>query len=396
VSLPAALERAAEALPRDADAIRPANGDPRRLLAGLSPEGAARVAAWLFAHAPDDAEDLVVAWLELEGGVAALLAVDEAALPKPGRKLLRRARHQLKSKGVAVPEAEPAPTVARPPRVDESLSAAAVTAPDPFGACLVYLVESHPGGGARLFEIALGEGRGILSVDAYAAGRSKVRAFLRGVTASRKLPAVEVAPAAARALVARAAASQPSDRPLPQGYREWQAALGEGPADARVPGELAREALAEGPPGSLDEARALVEEGRVGPWPAKDALERAAKRIQEVGESTLVVAGAHRREQAEEILRDAAEESFAGEGGARVAALFRHAAYVFWRRGHESAARAALAAAERFESAAPAQNPLARALVERPLRPLLERLEAQGEAEPSLLVRPGAGTGAIR
>ena len=35
MNLPEALEQAAGALPRDAEAIRPANGDPGRLLAAL-------------------------------------------------------------------------------------------------------------------------------------------------------------------------------------------------------------------------------------------------------------------------------------------------------------------------------------------------------------------------
>ena len=394
MSLAAALEGAAAALPADADAIRPANGDPVRLLATLGSEGAARVAAWLLAHEPEDAEELVDTWLDLEGGAAALLAVDEASLPKSGRKLLRRARHQLKSKGIAVPEAAPAPTVARLPRVDEALAAAAVTAPDPLGACLVYLVEGHPTGGARLFEIALGEGRGILSVDVYAAGRSKVRAFLRQVTAGRRLAAVDVPPASARALVARSAAAQPGDRPLPAGYREWQAQLRDAPAGAQTPGELVSAALE--PARELAPALALVAEGRVGPWPERDVLERVAKRIQEIGESALIVAGGTRREQVEGVIAAAVEEAYGGEHGARTATLFRHAAYVFWQRDDEPAARAALAAAERFETAPPAENPLARALFERPLQGLLERLDQAAEAggeTPSLLVTPGAGAG---
>ena len=43
MSLAGALEQAASALPDAADAIRPANGDPVRLLELLDPETAARV-----------------------------------------------------------------------------------------------------------------------------------------------------------------------------------------------------------------------------------------------------------------------------------------------------------------------------------------------------------------
>ncbi len=81
MSLAGALERAAEALPSEADAIRPANGDPRRLLAALAPEGAARVLAALLEREEEEAEELLDAWLVEPGGVAAVLAVDEASLP---------------------------------------------------------------------------------------------------------------------------------------------------------------------------------------------------------------------------------------------------------------------------------------------------------------------------
>lgn len=406
MSLAAALERAAEALPAEADVIRPANGDPQRLLAGLPREGAVRVLGFLLAEDPEAADELLDAWFELEGGAEAVLAVDEAALPKPGRKLLRRALHQLKSQGMKIEPAAPAPTVARLPRVEDELSAAAVSAPDPLGACLAYLVESHPSGGARLFEIAFAEGQGIVNVEVYSAGRSKVRAFLRELTGRRGLAAVEAPPAAVRALVRRAAKAQPADRPFPTGWREWQAQLGEAEEGAPTPGEFVRDALGEpGDPLDLEPALALVREGRVGPWPVRELLEPIAKRLRDASQSTLIVAGAHRREQLEEILREGAAEAFGGAGAARIAALFRHAAFVFQARGEEAPARACIAAGAAFERRPVAENPLAFALFERPLLPFLERLEQEQreEAEKSSLIvppgapgAPGAGQGRIR
>ena len=58
MSLADALEAAATALAAEAEAIRPANGDAARLLAALPSEGARRVAAWLLANRPVDAEEL--------------------------------------------------------------------------------------------------------------------------------------------------------------------------------------------------------------------------------------------------------------------------------------------------------------------------------------------------
>jgi hypothetical protein len=397
VSLATALEQAAEALPALAEVIRPANGDPQRLLDGLPREGAARVLAWLLEREPDAAEELLGEWLEQERGLEAVLAVEEAALPKAGRKLLRRARHLLASKGVKLEQPAPAPVVAHLPPVADELSAALVTAPDPYGACAAYLVESHPSGGARLFEIAFAEGRGILGVEVYAAGRSKVRAFLRELASSRGLAAVEAPADALRALLARAAAAQPAERPLPAGWLEWQSHLCEVPPDTPTPGEFASQALGEpGEPLDLEAALSMVREGRVGPWPDRDVLESIAKRIQEAVESPLIVSGPRRREQAEALIQEGAREAFGGAGGERVAALFRHAAFVFQCRGDADAARACLAAAAAFGKRPVAENPLAAALFERPLRPLLERLEREEGEAPSLLVKPGAGPGGIR
>lgn len=403
MSLATALERAAEALPAEADVIRPANGDPRRVLAGLSREGAARVLAFLLREDPEAADELLDEWFALEGGAEAVLAVDASGLPKAGRKVLRRALHQLKSQGMRIEAAPPAPTVARLPQVSDELTAAAVTAPDPMGACIAYLVEANPSGGARLYEVSFAEGEGILSADVYSAGRSKVRAFLREVTASRGLPAVEAPPAAVRALVRRAAEAHPADRPLPSGWGEWRARLDEAPPDTPTPGEFVRDALGEpAEPLDLEPALALVREGRVGPWPARERLEPIAKRLQEVFESPLIVAGPHRREQIESLLREGAEEAFAGAGGARIAALFRHTAFVFQSRGEEALARACLAAAAAFEKRPPAENPLALALFERPFAPYLEHLEqqaAESAEKSSLIVPPGApdaGQGRIR
>jgi hypothetical protein len=400
VSLATALEQAAAALPQEADAIRPANGDPERLLAALPREGAARVAAWLLRNEPEAGGELLDAWVEREGGLDVVLAIPEEPLPKAGRKVLRRVRHQLKSRGVRIEEPAPQPTVARLPKVEDSLEAALVTAPDPMGACLAYLVEPHPTGGARLLEIAFAEGRGILSVEVYAAGRSKLRAFLKELTGRRGLAAVEAPKEAVAALLHRVAAAQPEDRPLPPGWRDWSGARREVAPDAKTPGEIARDTLGDpADPVDLEPVLALVREGRLGPWPAREVLERTAKRIQEMADSPLIVAGARRREQFDELLREGAEEAFGGAAGARIAALLRHAAYVFHERGEEEPARACLAGAAAFERRPFAENPIALALFERPLTGFLEQLERrEGEdaARSSLLVTPDAGAGRIR
>ena len=89
VGLPEALERAASALPAEADAIRPANGDPAQLLDLLGTERAAAVLRWLLEEEPADATELVTAWADdPEHGAEAVLAVAEEGLAKAARKAL--------------------------------------------------------------------------------------------------------------------------------------------------------------------------------------------------------------------------------------------------------------------------------------------------------------------
>src|SRR5687768_16656486 len=112
IGLPEALERAASALPRAADAIRPANGDPGQLAQGLGREQSGAVLAWLLEHEPAAGEELALAWAEDPDTAEPVLSLAPAALPKRAQKSLRRVHHRLRSRGVAVPEAPPAATVA--------------------------------------------------------------------------------------------------------------------------------------------------------------------------------------------------------------------------------------------------------------------------------------------
>lgn len=404
MSLPDALEAAAGALAAEADAIRPANGDAMRLLATLSAEGAARVASWLLAHRPADAEELAQLWCGEAKGQTALLAVDEGGLPKQSRKLLRRLHHQLRSRGVATPAPAPAPTVARLPEVEEALSGGFVTALDPMGARQVWWLESHPASGTKLFECAIDDARGVLAFEVYTPTRSDLRRFLKSLSAGANAAVFPVEAATAKALVAKAAERQATDRSAPRRWVEWRARLGAVGANAlpgavasEALGALASEALASEPSQErdlLDAAAKLVSDGRVGPWPpARAALAPIVERFRTALDSPLVVSGSTRREQVSRQVEEAAQEIFAGDAASLAAHRFRESAFCFWRRGEESEARACLAAAAAFEQRPGQENPVARAFVELWLRPLLSASSGEPpapaqEPEPSLLVRP--------
>lgn len=378
VGLPEALERAAGALPEDADAIRPANGDPAQLLDLLGTERAAAVLRWLLEEEPADATELVRAWTDdPEHGAAAVLAVAEDGLAKAARKTLRRAHHQLRSRGVAVPVAAPAVTVVTLPPVEESVEEAFVTPLDPRGGRGAYLVASHPAGGLRMFELLLDEVRGITECRVYNSSRSRVRKFLKELAQQGRLAPVTAPPEAVRALVSRAAAAQPADRPLPRGFSEWRSVLC-ADAEASTPGALALEALGSPPddPAALRRAAELVRAGEIGPWPpAAAVLAGIAEKLGEVAKGgVIIVSAAQRKEQSQQIFEDALAELLAGDFAAQTAARFEETAYVLWRRELEPEARACLTAARAFRERA-TENPVARSMLETVLAPVLAEVE---------------------
>jgi hypothetical protein len=388
VSLATALESAAEALPRLADAVRPANGDPERLLDGLSAADARTLLEWLLLHEPQAGEDLALAWADSERGAAPLAAIGEQGLAKAGRKALRRAQHRLRSRGVELAAPAPEARVAVLPKLADELAAALVSAPDPSGAQLAVIVEPSPSGGARLFQAALDLERGVLEFHVLNATRSQARRLLRDLEGNPRLGAVRVPREALAVLLARAAAAQPADRALPPAFEEWRSRVARPGAGDRSPGELVREALGAEPDlGAAREVAQRVADGALGPWPPPlDTLRELAEKVRQTGESPLLVNDQQRRAQVENVVGDALEARFAGAAGEPAAGRLEEAAHVAWRRGDEAEARRLLAAAALFRERSPRDNPVARALVERVLAPMLEMLREERAASP--LVRP--------
>jgi hypothetical protein len=385
LGLPEALERAASALPRDADEIRPANGDPVQLRRSLDDEAACRVLSWLLRNEPASGGELASAWAEdTEGGAALLLQIDPEGLPKAARKALRRVIHQLRSRGVSLPEAPRTEVVSTLPPIDESIDEARITPIDPSGARLVYVALDNPSGGVRLFVLVLDDDRGITEFEMYNSGRRHARRFLRDFEKREGLSGVAAPPQAVRALIARCAREHPADRPLPTGFSEWRSRLADAPEDTPTPGDLAREALPiaeEDRPERLARAVELVRSGVIGPWvPRGSALEGLAEKLGEIERGVIIVSGARRKEQVCQTLDEALAEIFAGAAGVHAARRFEESAYVLWKSGREDEARACLSAARAYREMEPQANPVARAALERLLGPLLERLESEEAA----------------
>jgi hypothetical protein len=234
----------------------------------------------------------------------------------------------------------------------------------------------------------------VLRFEVYQATRSQARDFVKRVERQGPGAAVELDVATAQAQVLRASQAPGAGTPPPR-WIEWRGRLGDA-AEARLPGELAREALAlpEGHEG-IDQAVRLVAEGAVGPWPpGREVIVGLFEKLRSVLDSPLVVSEATRREQVTKLVDETATEIYGGGAGPVAALRLREMAFVFWRGGDEERARACLAGALSFEGDAPGESPVARAFVERWLAPMLAAAAGkEGKSPPAeddspLLVRP--------
>lgn len=383
MSLATALDAAASALPKDEDLIRPANGDALRVLAAATPEAAQRVLGWMLSERPDDADELIDEWLDDERGQQALLGLREDALSKSGKKALRRWLHRLRSAGAAIPKpAAPPPAVATLAKVEEEISGAYLSAIDPNGTRMAYFLEPHPNGGARVFEVVFDDARGIGGFRVLQAARGNARRFLRDLARENQGVAEELPAESVRAAVALAAQRQPKDRPAPRGFSEWRARVATAPAGTKLPGEIAEAALgARINPDSVRAAVKLVEEGKLGPWPPlREQVAPVLERVRGDLASAVVVSPATRAERLDDRLSEALGELYDADANAVAAHRCRESAFSFWRSGDEPAAVACLAAAREFASVKPAENAVARALVERVLRPAFDALVQEAAA----------------
>lgn len=346
MSLAESLERAATELSGLADQIRPANGDPHSLLEELNTEEAGELLAWILKEEPEAAEELIHVWGEAEAGARVLLVVEDDGIAKAGRKLLRKAKHRLRSQGIQVAAPErPTRSTHRVSGEKDRWQVAHVSTPDFRGARVGYLVDSHPAGGARLFEIRFDDSRGILDFKLYNAGRSKVRGFLRSLTEGSGQRLFEVGRDPLRALVRRASLAQPIDRPLPTSFVEWRSRLFSKDLEtASTPGNLVREALGEGSKGVAETTLADIREGRLGPWPPKTSW--VADWMAKGREATENLEGEARATAIDEWL-DQVTESLGEETDPKL--LSQHLdemAWIRWQSEAESEARDLLAASD--------------------------------------------------
>lgn len=394
MSLPEALERAAEALPADADLIRPANGDPVQLLSTLDGDASRRVLVWMLTNEPTDGEELLLDWCEDDRGVERVQEVDVSQLPKSGKKMLRKVLHRMRTSGVEVAAAAKSALTENTPggrtEVADEIGGAYLTPVDPRGSVLLFLVEANPTGGARLFQILLCERRGVVEFDAYNTGRSKTRSFLRRLTdASRAgaAGAVKVNPALARGLVARVAAGHPVDRPFPRSFSEWRRKIEAGGSDQSL-ADFVREAsggsLADAGTDGLERIASKIRASTLGPWPPESTqLTECSTALGIAIDDVLTKEGAAREGALEAALIAATESLFDGAHASETAARFEASAVHALISGNEEDVRDCIAAAQSLRTSATGTNPIARAMTETLTASTLKRAEEPQPTDPS-------------
>ncbi|MEM7413320.1 MAG: hypothetical protein AAF430_24020 [Myxococcota bacterium] len=383
IGLPEALERAASELGALADVIRPANGDPGQLAHNLSADQAQELLGWLLSQEPEAGAELALAWAEEPELASTVLSFDPAALPKPARKALRRVLHRLRSQGVAVAApAETKKTVATLAPVEDAVDEARITALDPQGVRLAYLATDRPGGGVRLFELALDEARGVVDFDVYETGRSRARKFLRDSERRKPWATIEVERASLQALIGRVAGQQSGERPAPRTFAEWRSRLTDVPADTATPGAQAVAALDAAESVDRETLDGWIETGQVGPWPPRlERVQSLIDALSEIGKGVVVVSEAAREEQIDAALERGLDEIYDADERERMAHRFDETAYVWWKQGETDDARIALAVAAGFRDDAFPQRATARRLLERLLAPALQRAREGEDAD---------------
>ena len=379
MSLPESLERAASEMAALADQIRPANGDPHRLLDELSSGEGGQLLVWMLSEEPDAAAELIEVWGESDEGAAIVLSVSDEGIPKVARKALRKARHRLRSQGVEAAISPPTSaassaasetrrTTRRMSNALDRWQVAHLSTPDFRGARVGYLVDGHPSGGARLFEIRFDEARGILDFKIYNAGRSKVRGFLKTLTAGTEQRLFEVDRDALRALVRRASLAQPVDRPLPSAFIEWRGRLFQEDVERYpTPGDLVRDALADRidsaqAAGELEAVLSEIRNGSLGPWPPKTAW--VGDWMSSGRDAVEGLEGEARASAIESWLGEATESLSKETNGSLLAHHMDEMAWIRWRSDAASGALSLLSVSALIAADDEAMNKFSRARVD--------------------------------
>lgn len=301
---------------------------------------------------PKELEAALKAWVKA-GKVelpAALAASPDKAVARLGKKAL----YQLKSGGVAVPEAAPAPaaTGEKPtaaPAVSDDVAAGILSHVLGTGERALFFARPQRGGGLELYQCILHDELGIQQLDRAEANRSAFRKRLKEVRA-KKEPVLIVDLDRVRAELGRALhLNAESKTPLP---KDADSALRR--LEVReLPGAVEFPLPEAGDPALAARGAELFEQDEIAQWlPGDGALKILSQRIEEVNASPLELSAAQKQQQIDAKVQATAREFFTERARALYAARLWSMAEIFEATGRAEPAAIARAASRTLASGA--------------------------------------------
>ena len=296
--------------------------------------------------------EVLKAWVK--AGKAELPAALAAAGDKAVKAAAKKALYQLKSSGVAVPEAAPAKSAAvatvaaaEEPKGSDEVSSGILSHVLGTGERALFFARPRSGGGLDLYQCIIHDELGVLQFDKAESNRSAFRKRLKEVRANNE-PVLIVDQARVKLELGRAwHQNVESHGPLPEGAVVALRRL-------EVVPVAAQEALPAAEPG--DEALAtraaqLFEQDEIAQWlPPEASIKLLAQRVEEVNASPLALSGPQKQQQLDAKIELTASEFLTPATRALYGHRLWKTAEIFAATGRDEAAQLARATARALAS----------------------------------------------
>jgi hypothetical protein len=338
-----------------------------------------------------DAERLVAAIGELgSAGAASALVALEPRIAGAARRELRRALYRLRQRGIATP-ARPVEDVA--PRMEpESDVEGLVSAHDPAGDRLLWLVRRQPSGGSLVLAAQANEPGGLRGLQAADMSRKQIRAVRQRLAHEGGVVLVPAPWRVVDALLVEAHERTATHDRNTDYLRVRSQITAEPPAPPAEPVSRHTPRSAADEAATLAAASAdLLREAPFAAWaPDAEAIAPFVEEIAALRDSPIVLNEIQQRERVREVIRRGARALYPA---AALARRLEGTAYVLAETGRTAVARLALATAEllRVRPEEAYEAPFVIGLVERALGTLLSADVARRteERRSALVATPG-------
>ena len=259
----------------------------------------------------------------------------------------KKALYQLRSSGVAVPEA-PAPKAAAAPAAAEAakgsddVSSGILSHVLGTGERALFFARPHRGGGLELFQCILHDEQGIQQLDRAESNRSAFRKRLKEVRANKEPVLIVDLERVKRELGRAWHLNVESHHPLPKDADVLLRRLEVAPLEARetVPAPVT------GDDALAARGAALFEEDEIGQWlPPEANIRLLGQRVEEVNASPLTLSPAQKKQQVEAKVELTATEFLTPAMRALYGQRLWHTAEIFAANGRTEAAQLAQATA---------------------------------------------------